>query len=347
MNFLDLVVVAVAAAAGVLGYRMGFLRRGFSWAGLALGVVLAVALVDDVADALRASPPRTRLLASLAFVFLIATIGQGIGFAIGSGVRQRVGRAGGAALRRGDSVAGAVLGVFGVLALMWLLIPALGELAGVAGRRRARVGRGAHHRPLRAASRPTSRRRSGASSATRRSPRCSTPSPHPTRGDPPDGGIPADAAARVAQSVVKVTGSACDRTQEGTGFAVTRDLVVTNAHVVAGEESTGVETDDGRRLDTQLVAFDPNRDLAVLRVPGLGMPALTRADGSVDQRGAIFGHPGGGPLRESPMRIAEEIVAEGTNIERTAADHSAGVRARRGRRRPAIRARPSSTRPVR
>jgi S1-C subfamily serine protease len=131
------------------------------------------------------------------------------------------------------------------------------------------------------------------------------------------GGIPAEAAARVAASVVKVEGIACDRVQDGTGFVAARDLVVTNAHVVAGEEHTSVETPDGRRLDTELVAFDPNRDLAVLRVPGLGMPVLTRADGGIDQRGSIFGHPGGGPLRESPMRIAEEILADGTDITRT------------------------------
>ena len=54
MNFLDLLVIAAAAAAGWIGYRMGFVRRVASWAGLAGGVVLAIVLVDNLAEALRA-----------------------------------------------------------------------------------------------------------------------------------------------------------------------------------------------------------------------------------------------------------------------------------------------------
>ena len=76
MNFLDLVVLAAAAGAGWIGYRMGFVRRVTSWGGLALGLVVAVVFVPDVADALRGSPPRTRLLASLAFVVIVATVAQ-------------------------------------------------------------------------------------------------------------------------------------------------------------------------------------------------------------------------------------------------------------------------------
>ncbi len=119
-----------------------------------------------------------------------------------------------------------------------------------------------------------------------------------------------------------VEGQACDRVQEGTGFVAGENLIVTNAHVVAGENRTHVVTSDGRRLDTTVVAFDPNRDLAVLRAPGLGLPALTEGDGQVDDRGALFGHPGGGPLRQAPVRIAEQIVARGTDIYPQRADRA-------------------------
>jgi S1-C subfamily serine protease len=93
--------------------------------------------------------------------------------------------------------------------------------------------------------------------------------------------------------------------------------VVTNAHVVAGERDTRVTTSDGRRLGSTVVAFDPDRDLALLRVGGLGLPPLELADAHVDDRGALFGHPGGGPLRQAPVRIAEQIVARGTDITRS------------------------------
>ncbi len=139
----------------------------------------------------------------------------------------------------------------------------------------------------------------------------------PDAGTPPADGIPAEAAARVTKSTLLVAGQACDRIQEGSGFVAGPNLVVTNAHVVAGERDTRVTTSDGRRLDANVVAFDPNRDLAVLRVPGLALPALALGEGQVDERGALFGHPGGGDLRQAPVRIAEQIVARGTDITRT------------------------------
>ena len=141
----------------------------------------------------------------------------------------------------------------------------------------------------------------------------------PDAGSPPQHGVPADVANRVMDSVVKVEGTACDRVQEGSGFVVAPGVIVTNAHVVAGEQSTHILTRDEDQFDTEVVAFDSNRDLAVLQVTGLDAPPLTRGEGHVDDVGSLFGHPGGGPLRESSMRIAEQIVARGTNIEHTAA----------------------------
>jgi len=48
-----------------------------------------------------------------------------------------------------------------------------------------------------------------------------------------------------------------------------------------------------------------------------GLPALELGEASVDERGALFGHPGGGALRQAPVRIAEQIVARGTDITRS------------------------------
>jgi len=316
VNFLDLLVVLAAVAAGMLGYRLGLLRRGLSWGGLALGIVVAVAFVDDVAGELRGSPPRTRLLVSLAFVALLATVGQGIGYAIGSALHQRLGRAG-SAVRQGDRVAGAALGVFGVLALVWLLIPALASSPGwpAGAVRQSAVARAIDDL---APAPPDAASALGRLVGDQTFPEVFDTLTTPDAGDPPGGGIDPTAAARVARSVVKVEGIACDRIQDGTGFVAARELVVTNAHVVAGERSTDVETSDGRRLRGRVVAFDPRRDLALLKVNGLALPALVLAGAGVDTRGSLFGHPGGGALRESPMRIAEEIVAEGTDIWREA-----------------------------
>jgi S1-C subfamily serine protease len=220
-------------------------------------------------------------------------------------------------VHRSDRIAGAVAGAAGILVVVWLLIPALASSPGWPAQavRNSALARAIDSI---APAPPEQAETLGRLVGDQTFPEVFDTLTSPDAGSPPDGGIPANVAARVRAAVVKVEGVACERLQEGTGFVVADNLVVTNAHVIAGETRTRVDTPDGRRLDAQLAAFDPNRDLAVLRVPGLGMAALSRSDGRVDERGSLFGHPGGGDLRESPMRIAEQIVARGTNIEHTA-----------------------------
>jgi S1-C subfamily serine protease len=315
VNFLDLVVVAVAAGAGWVGYRMGFVRRATSWAGLAVGIVVGVLLVPEVADALRGSPPRTRLLASLAFVIVVAGVAQAVGAAIGGSLSGRL-HHGAGGLRQGDRVAGGALGVVGVLVLMWLLIPALANSPGWTARA-VRDSAVARLIDRVAPAPPSESETLGRLVGDQSFPEVFDTLSSPDAGTPPADGIPAEAATRVTRSTLLVEGQACDRIQEGSGFVAGPNLVVTNAHVVAGERDTRVTTSDGRRLDATVVAFDPDRDLAILRAPGLALPALELGEGHVDDRGALFGHPGGGALRQAPVRIAEQIVARGTDITRT------------------------------
>jgi S1-C subfamily serine protease len=117
-------------------------------------------------------------------------------------------------------------------------------------------------------------------------------------------------------SVVKVEGPACDQIQSGSGFVAGEDIVVTNAHVVAGERDTEIETDDGRQLDATVVAFDPDRDLALLQVRDLDLPPLEQATANEGDTGAVYGYPGGAELRAAPARIAEAVTARGTDIYR-------------------------------
>ena len=130
---------------------------------------------------------------------------------------------------------------------------------------------------------------------------------------PEESGLSTAIADQVVQSTVKVTGQACSRIQEGSGFFVDDDLVVTNAHVVAGEDDTEVELADGRVLSAEVVAFDPARDLALLRTDGEAA-ALPLRDADAGDIGGVFGHPGGGGLEVSPFRVAEQITASGRDI---------------------------------
>jgi S1-C subfamily serine protease len=315
VNVLDLVILAVACAAGYFGYRIGFVARVASWIGLAIGVVLAIAFVDDIIDLLSSQPSQTRLLIALAFFLFLASVGQGLGFAAGIAIRRRLPpRAG---LHRGDRLGGAVIGVFGVLVAVWLLVPALSSASGWPARatRDSEIVRAINRY---APDPPPQAERLGRMVAEGPFPEVFSQFNGPGDvGAPPTNALAPDVATRVASSSVRIEGEACDQIQSGSGWVAGADLVVTNAHVVAGEQNTRVETTDGRRLPATVVAFDPARDLAVLRVRNLRLFALPRADGSDGLAGAVFGYPGGGPLTISPARIAETIDATGSDIYRT------------------------------
>ena len=315
MNVLDLVVVAAMIAAGYFGYRLGFVARVVSWAGLALGIVLAVAFVDDVMGLLSAQASQTRLFVALLFFLVLATAGQALGYAAGLALRRRLPST--QVVHRSDRVGGAVVGVIGVLVAVWLLTPALASAQGWP----ARAARDSQI--VRAIDRygpdpPPQAQRLGRAVAEGPFPEVFARLNGPGGvGTPPTRALAPDVAARVASSVLKIEGQACDTIQAGSGFVAGADLVVTNAHVVAGEPRTEVQTNDGRQLSATVVAFDPERDLSVLRVRNLRLFALPLADGGDGTTGAVFGHPGGGPLRIAPARIAETVNAAGTDIYRT------------------------------
>jgi S1-C subfamily serine protease len=84
-------------------------------------------------------------------------------------------------------------------------------------------------------------------------------------------------------------------------------VVVTNAHVVAGEEDTVVQVGGLQPgLPAVPIAFDPTNDVAVLRVPGLAQPALPLAvDPPAGRAAAILGYPKDGPFDVRPGRIGQ------------------------------------------
>jgi S1-C subfamily serine protease len=128
---------------------------------------------------------------------------------------------------------------------------------------------------------------------------------------PPQSGVGADPdVVRAGDSVVKVLGEACGLGVSGSGWVAGDGIVVTNAHVVAGQDDTFVEPrGGGRRLDASAIAFDAKNDVAVLRVPGLGLAPLRFArEVKVSEPGAVEGYPLSGPFRIRPARIGQTRV---------------------------------------
>jgi S1-C subfamily serine protease len=126
--------------------------------------------------------------------------------------------------------------------------------------------------------------------------------PAPTRG------ILAARGVRAARAgVVRVLGTACGLGIEGSGWVAGPDLVVTNAHVVAGEQDTVVELGGSPPgLPAHAVRFDPHNDIAVLRVPGLRVAALALAPSAPPGTpAAILGYPQDGPFDAEPGRVGQ------------------------------------------
>jgi S1-C subfamily serine protease len=132
---------------------------------------------------------------------------------------------------------------------------------------------------------------------------------------PPRAAIARDPdVAAAAASVVKIQGTACGLGVEGSGWVAGPGLVVTNAHVVAGQDDTVVQVrGEGPRLDARAVAYDPRNDVAVLRVDGLDAPAL-ELEGDVvsGTSGAILGFPLNGPydVRAARVGVTRTVVSQ-------------------------------------
>jgi S1-C subfamily serine protease len=332
MSVFDVVFVALAVLAIVGGYRLGFVARVVSWIGLGIGLVVAVRLLPPFLDRLNTTSHGLVLVLTIGLLLVGATLGQALGFVIGGKLRPR--RDDGV-LGTTDRLAGALAGFAGLVVVVWLVLPVLVASPGWISRQ-ATTSWVAQRIDAALPPPPDAMQALQALVGSDDFPDVfDALRPTPELGPPPtESGLTIATASEVARSVVKMEGAACSRVQDGSGFVVADDLVVTNAHVVAGEKDTTVIRDDGKRFAGTVVAFDPDRDLAVVAVSGFGRPALPvqAAPAAVDSVGGVFGHPGGEPLRIAPFRIARQITATGRDIygsgttERQVLELAAGLR---------------------
>jgi S1-C subfamily serine protease len=315
VNLLDLAVLALLVGAAFGGWRLGFIARAFAWAGVAGALVVGFHFVPQIVTEFGGTSADDRVTVAVLFLVLVATIGQAIGLGVGLVAHRAFPVRNPMPLW--DHLLGATTGVIGVLVLVWVLIPSFATAKGWP----ARLARGsvvvgaiddvAPKQPSQFAA--WGRSISDAPYPSALGPLDEPPNP----GVPPSAKLTAAVDARVRASTVKVSGRACGQIQQGSGWVAAPGIIVTNAHVVAGERSTTVEDVDGDEYAAAVVAFDPYRDLAVLSVPDLPAKPLPNKQGAVKEEGAVYGHPGGGALTAAPARVGEEILAVGTDIYRT------------------------------
>ncbi|MCU1456049.1 MAG: Trypsin-like peptidase domain/Colicin production protein [Actinomycetia bacterium] len=311
MNGLDALIGLLIVAAATVGYRLGFITRLVSWIGLVAGAGLAVRLLPGFVGSNHTSiTPRTQVFAAVGLVVGLGLVGQAIGMVV---AHRTLGRPT-TLVQTADRLAGAVLGGFGVLVIVWMIVPAMLATAGWPSQsiRSSSIVRAVDEI---GPDQPASLRELGRQIAESNFSQILDPAARATDPGPvPASGLGAALDARIQPSVVKVEGQACDTIQDGSGFVVKAGLVVTNAHVVAGETDTRVIRKNGDSYDAKVVGFDPDRDLAILRVPSLHAAPIPLAAPVVGDSGAVYGFPGGAGLRPAPARVASQVVAVGRDI---------------------------------
>lgn len=132
----------------------------------------------------------------------------------------------------------------------------------------------------------------------------------------PDASLPsreslAGVSTAAQPSVLRIEGRACEGIGTGSGYATTNDLIVTNAHVVAGMRYPFVETSNGQRHAATIAHFDSSLDIAVLHVSDLQAAPLQFAttDPAVGTEAVVLGYPGGGAFTFTPARVLEHFTA--------------------------------------
>ena len=296
MTTLDWIILLFVSLLAVYGYAQGFLVGILSLAGFVGGAFLGTRLTPLLLSEGSRSPYAP--LFGLAGAILVGGILASTLEVFGLRVRERIRIPGFGVL---DGVLGAVLSAGVAFGIAWLLGAVALQTPG-AGQLRDDIQRSVVLQRLNDLL-PPSGPILNALARFDPFPRINGP-----RADvpPPTGAILRDPDVRAASaSAVRVLGTACGLGIEGSGWVARPGVVVTNAHVVAGEDDTVVQArGTGPRLSASAIHFDPRNDVAVLRVNGLDAPALSLARSvSPGTAGAILGFPDNGPYDARAGRV--------------------------------------------
>ncbi|HEV3376666.1 MAG TPA: MarP family serine protease [Thermoleophilaceae bacterium] len=298
MTALDWIIIAFTGLMGVWGYAQGLIVGALSLAGFAGGAFLGSRLGPLLLEEGSQSPyaPLFALIGALLIGGILASGLELLGFHL----RQRMGEQLGVL----DGVAGAVLVACIGLGLVWIAGAVALQTPG-ARELREPIQRSAILQELNERLPPSG---PVLQALARFDPFPEIDGPRPNV-RPPDSRIARDPQVqRAGRGVVRVLGTACGLGVQGSGWVARNGVVVTNAHVVAGQDDTTVQVGgEGDRLDTEPIWFDARNDLALLRVPELaGAPRLRMNEGAdAGTSAAILGFPEDGPYDVQPGRLGQ------------------------------------------
>lgn len=317
MDLLDLIIVLICIGFAVSGYRQGFVVGVMSFFGFVGGLLLGVWIVPAIMDHFQSSLVISTI--SLCAVLALAVLGQVVATTLGSRVRRELTWR---PVQAVDQGAGAVVSVISVLLVSWFLGLALATSAMPA------VVTQVHQSRILAGIQKVLPADSSSwfhsfSNVLGRSgfPQVFGPFTQETIANvpAPDPTVLKDADVVDAESsIVKIVGDApsCGKQIEGSGFVFAPDHVMTNAHVVGGVTDPTVQIDGvGEYYRAHVVLYDPETDISVLYVPGLGaQPLKFDTSGRAEDDAVVAGFPEDGPFSAVAARIRQEMDAQGQDI---------------------------------
>lgn len=304
MTVLDWGIVAFTLALGLWGYRQGLIVGALTLVGFAVGAFLGSRIGPLVLQQGSESPysPLFAALGALLVGAIVAVTLESLALGLRAKVIRRK------ALHLADGAGGAALIASVALGLVWVFGAVALHAPGTA-RLRADVQRSVILRSLNDVLPPSN----PVLNALNRVDPAPSITGSATQVARPDVTVASDPdVLRAGRSVVRVLGTACGLGVEGSGWAVQPGLIVTNAHVVAGENDTTVTTQSGASLAATPVHYDPSNDLALLRV-GAAIPSLPIAtDPQRGSAGAVLGYPENGPYSVAPARLGDtrDVISE-------------------------------------
>ncbi|MGK5531460.1 MarP family serine protease [Streptomyces sp. URMC 129] len=316
MNLLDLLLLVAVALAAVSGFQRGLIAGVISLAGFVGGACLGVWLLPFAVERMTPGSASATIVA-LVVVLVPAAVGQALTWPLAVRLRATLKRA---PARWVDGVGGSLFNAVAALLVAWIvasaLVPTPSPGLNQAVQDSAVLGGVQDRMPAQA---PTWFSRATSALTDAGFPQVFNPFENdPTADVPaPSGDNVTRAAVAAAQSsTVKVTASAGFSGHEGSGFVYAPERVMTNAHVVDGASVTAVQVGGvGQRLEAEIILFDPDTDVAVLRVPGLDAPTLDFAgDATRGDPAVVAGYPEDGGLDLRAATVAGRTAAQGQDI---------------------------------
>jgi S1-C subfamily serine protease len=322
-DVLDLILIVVVAAFAVSGYRQGFIVGILSFFGFVGGALLGAEFGPSISRALVGGQTQQDVIAVVLLVSF-AVLGQFIASSIGAAMRSTVTWRSATVL---DSVGGAAVSVVSVLLIAWVVGSVLVESPF------PRVDQQVSNSlalqtldkfmPSPAKTMFSDFRRLLAGNSMYAEVFSGIGAERILAIPAPDNAVLSSPGFLAARSrVVRVQGVApsCQHSIEGSGFVISPDHILTNAHVVAGVTTREtVTTATGRSLAATVVFYDPQVDVAVLDVPGLDLTPLQFAgQANPGDSAVVAGYPlGAQVLHTVPARIGGIQNAQGPNIYQT------------------------------